>query len=338
MKLFAEGGYLRPKVQVAFGLIAAVLSMESGIRSVMSPSLSTDRFFGILELIAVPACMYVAWYGYRKMKKVGQTAATDGSSTAEASSRRRLDWITVVCINATIPVMLIWQHRSGDLPRGVALLAAPVSLIVLNVGVLYAIMARNRRRNELTPRSLIFFSVILALASAGAAAVGLNLAEDPNDLMKLAYSTKPLNEIHPEQKRLFIELMRRKEQNSRNYGRIAASTKPIDPSLYDVESFASASVMNATSAALKKSVDADSAYFALQQKAERDFLDRITRIDPDSIFLKAVQSQSESEVASSALEQQWASSAIALYAFAASHAKFIFIVNRKLTFMDDSAP
>jgi hypothetical protein len=64
--------------------------------------------------------------------------------------------------------------------------------------------------------------------------------------------------------------------------------------------------MNATSAALKKSVDADSAYFALQQKAERDFLDRMMRIDPDSSFLKAVQSQSEGEVASGALEQQWA--------------------------------
>jgi hypothetical protein len=31
-------------------------------------------------------------------------------------------------------------------------------------------------------------------------------------------------------------------------------------------------------------------------------------------------------------------SAIALYAFAASHARAISIVNRKLTFMDDSAP
>jgi len=301
MRLFAEDGYLRPKVQVAFGLIAAVISIESGIRNAMSPSLSTDRFFGILELIAVPACIYVAWHGYRKIKM----AALDVSSTAEAPSRRRADWITVVCINVTIPVMVIWRYDSGDSTRGVALIVAPVSFIVLNVATLYAIMARNRRRNEPTPRSLILCSVVLALASAGAAVVGLD-STDPNDLLKLAYSGKPLNEIHPEQKRLFIELLRRKEHNSQEYGRLAASTKPIVPTPYDVESFASASVMNATSAALKKSVDADSAYFALQQKAERDFLDRMMRIDPDSSFLKAVQSQSEGEVASGALEQQWA--------------------------------
>ena len=76
--------------------------------------------------------------------------------------------------------------------------------------------------------------MILALASAGAAAVGLNLAEEPNDLVKLAYSSKPLNEIRPEQKRLYIELIRRKDQNSRDYGRVAASTKPIVPALYSV--------------------------------------------------------------------------------------------------------
>ncbi len=76
MKLFAEDGDLRPKTQVALGLIVAALFLRTGIMGVMFPSLSTDRFFGILELIAVPACMYVAWYGYRKMKKVGQTAAT----------------------------------------------------------------------------------------------------------------------------------------------------------------------------------------------------------------------------------------------------------------------
>ena len=76
MKLFAEDGDLRPKIQVALGLIVAALFLGTGIMSVMFPSLSTDRFFGVLELIAVPTWIYVAWHGYRKMKKVGQTAAT----------------------------------------------------------------------------------------------------------------------------------------------------------------------------------------------------------------------------------------------------------------------
>ncbi len=189
----------------------------------------------------------------------------------------------------------------------------------------------------MTPRLMVgtvALGILSVLATAGIAL----LMPAPIDPVKLAYSSTPLSEIRPEQKRLVVELLRQKEQNSQAYGRVAANTKPMNPPLYGVDSFANANVINSTSAALRQSLDMDFSYFDQQQKAEREFRNRMMRIDPRSEFLREVQSQSDIEVSANAIEREWAASAIALYAFAADHAKYMAVHNRNLTFSDDSAP
>jgi hypothetical protein len=90
MKLLAEDVYLRPKIQVLVGLILSVLLFGSGVMSVMFPSTAADRFLGPLQLLGAPGGLYVAWYGYRKMKRQGQPAeGTNRSSYAGPFSRTR---------------------------------------------------------------------------------------------------------------------------------------------------------------------------------------------------------------------------------------------------------
>jgi len=73
MKLMAPDGYLRPDVQLVLGLVLAACFLIAGIAEVTSRAMP-DTFFGILALIGVPAWMYMAWCGYRKMKRSDRRA------------------------------------------------------------------------------------------------------------------------------------------------------------------------------------------------------------------------------------------------------------------------
>lgn len=338
MKLFAEDGYLQPKIQVAGSLIVAVFWLANGLASVISPSTQGDRLFGTMQLIGVPAAIYSAWYGYRKMKRQGQPPeAMNQPNAAMTSARRWQDWIIVLCLNISLPAMLAYLRLTESTGSAI-LLVFICCLVLINAVVLLSVRARSRRRGEaMTPRLMVgtvALGILSVLATAGIAL----LMPAPIDPVKLAYSSTPLSEIRPEQKRLVVELLRQKEQNSQAYGRVAANTKPMNPPLYGVDSFANANVINSTSAALRQSLDMDFSYFDQQQKAEREFRNRMMRIDPRSEFLREVQSQSDIEVSANAIEREWAASAIALYAFAADHAKYMAVHNRNLTFSDDSAP
>jgi hypothetical protein len=340
MKLLAEDGYLRPKIQFLGGLVIAAFCLGDGLLSVMSPSIPAGRLFGTLQLIGTPAVMYYAWHGYRKMKRQGQPAASAnqiGYAPPE-SARRRQDWVIVLCLNICIPAMLTYLRVTVPIDSATLLIVGICGLLLLNAAVLLTVRARSRRRGEVMTPKLAVGTVVLGILAALATVVGTRLVVAPVDVGKLAYSSTPLNEIRPEPRRLFVELLRRKEKNSQEYGRVAASTKPMDPALYDAASFASASAINATATELKSALDTDFAYFARQREAEQDFRERVERIDPNSEFLKEAQAQSDVEVSQNAVQKEWAASAVALYAFAARHAKDIHVSNRNLTFSDDSGP
>jgi hypothetical protein len=256
---------------------------------------------------------------------------------ANSLSRTQLDYLLMGLVNATIPAILMWEHGSGDVTRHIALVTGFVSVLAFNAALLMGIIARNRRENQVTSGRVIVFCVLLAVASVGATTVGVRWTMDSDDLLKVALSSTPLSEIHPEQKRLFVELLRHKRRNSEEYSRVAAATKPIAPALYSPDSFASPKVIEHTCAAVAKAAGIDFSYFSQQSSADREFRDRIMRIDPASDYLKGVESQSERERSVDALEHGWLSSVTDLYGFAASHVRDIVIDKGELTFSNDAA-
>jgi len=142
--------------------------------------------------------------------------------------RNQLDWLLLLCVDATVPVILVWKTHSGEVQPVIALVSGLLCLLVGNVVVLIAIRNRNGRTGQPNSKWLVLgasgVGVIVALVM-GVAVFGI---PQHNNYLDLALSDIPLSEIQPEQKRLVVELIRHRAANSREYDRLVseAKTKP----------------------------------------------------------------------------------------------------------------
>lgn len=242
--------------------------------------------------------------------------------------RTWFDLLLISLVNATIPAVVIWDVYSGAITRDVARISGVISAVVLNAVLLLAITLRNRRRNRITHVRVIVLSAVLAVVSTATSVVGLHWIREP-DAVALAFSNVPLSEIRPEAKRLFVEFIRLRAQQNRDYDG-AADVKPVNPAPYSVDSFANHHVMQATSAAVKVIADRDAAHLEQLQKAEKDFSQRMTLIDPGSKYLKLVESWSEGERSVITHLHEWVSSVTDLYAFAYDNSGYMIAHEGKL--------
>jgi hypothetical protein len=164
-------------------------------------------------------------------------------------------------------------------------------------------------------------------------ALGVASVRARNEYVDLAFSSVQLNQIHPERKALIVELIRRKAANSREYDAIQGQTKVLSPPLYSPESLSSSDMISKTMEQLERSADADFAYYAKQQGADKEFRTKMGEVDRQ--FLKDFDGLNSEDVAEAAimqLEQQWLSSTSALYDYAAEHQREIELRDGKLKF------
>jgi hypothetical protein len=230
--------------------------------------------------------------------------------------------------------MLGWKTYSGDVTANVAIISALVTLLFMNCVVVVGITSRRKRQGIETPRSFIFWTVGLAVFSA--LVTTLTVASIPvrNDYRELALSSTPLADIQPEQRRLVVELIRRRITNTREENRYLAQLKPLSPALYSPESFANVNVIQSTSNAMKECAEMDFEYAAKNRQSMAEFRQKMATADPG--YLKAWdaerQDQEDLEASTLALEKHWLTGVEALYGFAAKHTQSITLRGNKLEF------
>ena len=253
-------------------------------------------------------------------------------------SRQQLDWLMLACVNATVPAMLAWKTYSGDVTVKVSILTAIIILPVMNGVVVVGVRSRRKRQGIETPRSFIFWAVGLAMFSALVTTLTVTSISVRNGYFELALSGTPLNEIQPEQKRLVVELIRRRILNSRDYDRARAEVhnKPLSPALYSPESYVNVDVNHRTISELQKYAEVDFEYSSKQELAKAEFRTKMARIDPT--YLQSWDSQRQDqqalETSMISLEKQWLDSVVVLYEFAAKHIEVIKLQGGKLLFSD----
>jgi hypothetical protein len=251
----------------------------------------------------------------------------------DAASRKPLDWLVVLCINLPIPLMMVWKRGHGELGVAAAIISGLAALALVNIAAIVGIRVRNRRQGRPNSLKFVLCTLTAAVASASVMTLGVTSVRPRNEYIDLAFSSVPLNQIHPERKALVVELIRRKAANSHEYDAIAGQTKALSPSLYSPESLSSSDVIGRTMEQLEHAADADLAYYAKQQEADKEF--RTKMGEADRQFLEDFDSLNSEDVAEAAimqLEQQWLSSTSALYAYAAEHQREIELRDGKLKF------
>jgi hypothetical protein len=168
----------------------------------------------------------------------------------------------------------------------------------------------------------------------------ISIAATPSDnYLQVALSDVPLDKVHPERKRLLVELLRRDKAASDENGRLAKTMKPISPALYSVASFASKEVMESTSSQLKQAYDGDRSYEAAKLQALQNFHDQMLKVDPDylSAFEAKLRSNNAAEDALEATETKWVTSTIDLYSYAVAHSTQVSMTkDGHLVIVDDS--
>jgi len=245
------------------------------------------------------------------------------TETVPSLSRRQIDWLVLVCVDATVPAMLAWKKHAGSVTVSVAILTAFCVLAAMNATFLLAFVRRNRIQSTPTSRAFIAGAIGLALLSALGSIVAVVSIPENSGYLQLALSSIPLNDIQPEQKRLVVELIRRRTANSRENNLLIADVKknPISPPIYSPESFADLAVIRKTTGRLQQIVAAELDYSGKQQQAMADFRTKMSKADPD--YLRAWdESEKEQEAAEAkaiSREKEWVASVMDLYDFAAKH-------------------
>jgi hypothetical protein len=250
--------------------------------------------------------------------------------------RKHQDWILLAIVNLTVPVVLIWKHHTGDLSRTVALLSAILSLVLLNVILVTAIHFRNRRNRRTISGNFVIGAVALGLVSVLLSAIGLYATAERNEYAELAFSNIPLDQIHPEQKALVVDLLRQMAADSRENAQMAAQIKPITPSVYSPESFANANVIRSVSDEYRSAAEEDAARHEKQIRIMTDFRTRMATVDPDYLksFEAAGQYRNSLEAKNYELEREALAATLGLYEYAATHLKDITLKDGELRFAD----
>jgi hypothetical protein len=254
-----------------------------------------------------------------------------------SAPRHALDWLLLAVIDLTVPAVIAWKHRAGDTTSTVALLTGFISIAVLNAVIVGAISSRRRRLGEGSSRGFLSVAIGLAVLSGLLTALGVLSFPERNDYVELALSNVPLEEIHPEQKALVVELVRRRAADSKNYERVAAQIKPISPPLFSPDSFANDAVIRAVLEQYTKAYTVDFDYREEEQRTMSDFRDKMMKVDPD--YLKtfeaaeqAPESQESGEEKAFQLQKASVAATLALYNYADTHTKEISLRNGELRF------
>ena len=95
------------------------------------------------------------------------------------AARTIRDWLLLVIMNLTVPVMVTWEYYSGQATRKVAYMSAGVSLLMLNVLLVVTIRIRDKKSGNAMPGRYLPAAVGLALLSAMATLVGLHFFSSP---------------------------------------------------------------------------------------------------------------------------------------------------------------
>lgn len=238
-------------------------------------------------------------------------------------SRSQREYLLVVCINAAVPVMLLWKRYSGEVSWLVAVCSAAITLVLMNAIFVIATHSKQRTLGVSPNRATPVLAVTLAALALAVTAIGAKAIPIRNEYLGLALSDKPLSEIQPERKRLVVELFRRQLANSRENDRELADARahPFTPNLYTPESFADVDAMHRTVTALKKYVDIDLDYSTKQQRTTSEFRQKMAKVDPEYLQKWDSQERDDEQLRTSTLdlEKQWFSGVVALYGFAAAH-------------------
>jgi len=256
---------------------------------------------------------------------------------SDASSyRKKVDWMMIALVNVTIAVWIIVKYRLGQTDEKVALISAGVSVVFLNLAVLWGIRKRRRNSGELLPKSLILGGAIFGFVAFFLTAVYILTTSHHSSYLDLAMSDRPLSSIDPEQTRLIVELLRGRAANSRENDKLLAEARksPLNPALYSADSFAGAAVMKSTVERLNYFIEADFQYSEKQQAVMQNFRQKTAQSDP--AYLRSWdatrQEQETAETSTEELEHEWLKSVQSLYAYAEDHTQEISLKNGKLHF------
>lgn len=250
--------------------------------------------------------------------------------------RQCMQWFVLFCVNLTIPVLLIWKYRAGEITRTNAEISAAICVIGVNALVLYGFHRGIQRKGARLPAKFIAVAAIFSLVGFSATALTVSRITHYDALGDLAMSNIPLDSIQPVRTRLVVELIRQTAANSRENDKALADARehPLDPQLYSPESFSSVDVMNRTVARLTEIVAADADYYGKQEAAERHFREQMAVVDPAYLesWDKSRAPQLNFEAATEELQKEWFESVKVLYGCASQHYGDLHIRDGKVQF------
>lgn len=250
--------------------------------------------------------------------------------------RQRMQWFVLFCVNLTIPVLLIWKYRAGEITRMNAEISAAICVIGLNALVLYGFHRGIQRMGARLPAKFTTLAAIFAVLGFSATALTVSHIAHHDSDVDLAMSNVSLDAIQPERKRLLVELIRQTAANSREYDKVVAEARkhPLDPQVYSPESFSSVDAMNRTIARVTDLVAGDAEYYAKQQAAQRHFREQMATADPAYLesWDKSRTPQENFEAASEELQKEWLESVKVLYGYASQHYGELHIKDGKIQF------
>jgi len=243
-------------------------------------------------------------------------------------------WIILVTLNLGVALFSLWNYHSGAATRQVALISAAIVLVLGNASLLFVFPKQLKKTSTPPPRNFILTVIAFATISFAITAFGISHLDHRNDYLDIAMSDTPLSSIEPEQRRLVVELLRKRAAFSRenNKDLADASAHPLNPTLYSPESFANKAVMQSTIATLTKFTNIDLHYYGQVQQSAQDFHEKMAVCDP--AYLKSwdesMQQREATQASAMQAERDWFASVTALYSYAEDHANNITLKEGRL--------
>ena len=247
-------------------------------------------------------------------------------------------WLILICVNGTVPSVILWKYHAGEISSAIALLCGAIVLAVCNTVVLLGFQKRSKRDGSPIQRSLVVGVIALAIVALLSTALGLRLLHQRNDYADIAISDEPLSSIEPEQKRLVVELIRRTAAISQEENKAMAEAQkvPMNPAVYAPESFRDKEKIQSTLAQLTNYAEIDFQSFDKQQSVRADFRRKMAVCDAE--YLKKWDAerkeQEDREKSANQLEHDWLASVNVLYLFAEQHTRDIAVDDGKTSISD----
>jgi hypothetical protein len=252
------------------------------------------------------------------------------------NQRRHMQWFVLFLVNLTIPVLLIWKFRLGEITERNAVISAAICVVGLNAAVLYGFRKGTQSSSDRLPPKFIAAAAMFALAGFSATALTVSHVAHHDSDLDLAMSDTPLDSIQPPRTRLIVELIRQTAANSRENDKVIAEARkhPLDPEVYSPQSFSSVDVMNRTVARLTAFVAADAEYYGKQQSAQRHFREQMAIVDPAYLesWNNSRSPQASADATTEEVQGEWLESVKALYDYAAGHYGELLIRDGKVQF------